>query len=276
VPVLRLPQVSAPVRRRRRVFLASVGSLVVLTAAVPFATHSTSPAAAAAAGGGAAQPDPGPTTPTAGCTLSIGATSLVLTLDQARRLTDIAGTDQNAARSLAATSAAVAKAWPEQAAAAPQIAYSLRGYRPAALGCTGSLEAATRQPMESDGLTARANTMWKAIQKVFGWLPAGGFAPGGVTTGHVPGSAHYEGRAIDFFYRPITAKTIRHGWVLSQWLIAHAQELKIATVIFDAKAWTPGGWAQRGWTVYTYPDGTTTDPTLLHYDHVHVDVERGS
>jgi hypothetical protein len=63
--------------------------------------------------------------------------------------------------------------------------------------------------------------------------------------------------------------------VLSQWLIAHAQELQIATVIFDAKVWTPGGWDQRGWTAYTYPDGTTTDPTLLHYDHVHVDVQKG-
>jgi hypothetical protein len=257
------------------VFLASVGSLVVLTAAVPLATHGTTPAARSTGGGASEAASPGSTTPTDGCTLSIGATSVELTLDQARTLTDIAGADQNAARSLAATTASVAEAWPEQAANAAQIASSLRGYRPAALGCTGSLGTAARQSMQSDGLTRRANAMWTAIQRVFGWLPAGGFAPGGVTTGHVPGSAHYEGRAIDFFYRPITAKTIRHGWVLSQWLIAHAQELQIATVIFDAKVWTPGGWDQRGWTAYTYPDGTTTDPTLLHYDHVHVDVQKG-
>jgi hypothetical protein len=36
--------------------------------------------------------------------------------------------------------------------------------------------------------------------------------------------------------------------------------------------------AQRslsGWRDYTYPDGPTDNPVLLHEDHVHVDVERG-
>jgi hypothetical protein len=130
--------------------------------------------------------------------------------------------------------------------------------------------------MEAIGLTPRAVQMWDAIKRVFGPLPAGGFMPGGVHTGHVPGSAHYEGRAIDFLYRPVTARSIRHGWVLAQWLEAHSTELQIATVIFDARIWTPGPWDARGWRPYVYPDGPTTNPTLLHYDHVHVDVQRGT
>jgi hypothetical protein len=92
----------------------------------------------------------------------------------------------------------------------------------------------------------------------------------------MPGSAHYEGRAIDFLYRPISAKSIRHGWVLAQWLEAHAAELVIAHVIFDAQVWVPGTWGNRFWQPYTDPQGPTVDPTLLHLDHVHVDVLRGT
>jgi hypothetical protein len=220
----------------------------------------------------AAPPEP----PRTGCTLQVGDRQLLLPVALAMKLTDLAGQDQNASASLAATSRQVAATWPAQAAEADAIARSLRGYVPAALGCTSSLPAAPLQAMQPDGLTARANKMWTAIKQIFGPLPAGGFMPGGVHTGHVPGSAHYEGRAIDFLYRPITAKSIRHGWVLSQWLVAHAQSLQIATVIFDARLWTPAAWDQRGWRPYVYPDGTTTNPTLLHYDHVHVDVQRGS
>ena len=127
----------------------------------------------------------------------------------------------------------------------------------------------------ADGLTSRAEAMWKAVARVFGTLPVGGFAPGGVTTGHVPGSAHYEGRAIDFLYRPGTARSARHGWVLAQWFVAHATALQVATVIFDDKIWTPGDWHNKGWRTYNYPDGPTTNPTLLRLDHVHADVQRG-
>jgi hypothetical protein len=191
-------------------------------------------------------------------------------------LTDIAGRDQNAAASLAHTAAAVAAAWPAQAGQAAAVASSLRGYVPMALGCTATLPPAARQAMEANGLTPRANTMWTAVKNIFGPLPAGGFAPGGVHTGHMPGSAHYEGRAIDFLYRPITAKSLRHGWVLAQWAVAHAAELQIGHVIFDARIWMPGSWAQRGWQPYTVPDGPANNPTLLHKDHVHIDVQRGT
>ena len=191
------------------------------------------------------------------------------------RLTDQAGRDQNAARPPTFTSAAVAADWPEQARSAAAIAMALRGYGGAALACTGSLPPTQAQPMESSGLTLRARVMWGEIKTIFGPLPAGGFMPGGVTTGHVEGSAHYEGRAIDFFYRPVTKKTIEHGWVLAQWLVAHAQSLQISTVIFDAQVWTPSTWHQKEWRPYSSREGPTTNATLLHFDHVHVDVQRG-
>jgi len=211
-----------------------------------------------------------------GCTLEVGISELTLDSSLAMTLTDLAGQDQNAAASLQHTALAVAASWPAQAAQADSIARSLRGYVPGALACTATLPQATREDMEADGLTPRANTMWDGVKRIFGPLPAGGFTPGGAHTGHIPGSAHYEGRAIDFLYRPITAKSIRHGWVLAQWLEAHAQQLQIATVIFDAQIWTPGAWDARTWRTYSYPEGPTTNPTLLHYDHVHVDVQRGS
>ncbi len=268
----RLPDVQPHVARRRRVLFATV--LVVAGAGLAWPLldawqDGIGQAAVRTAASAAPRAQ-------LGCTLRVGSEQLVLPVRLAMTLTDLAGRDQNAAAPLTTTTRLVVAAWPGQAAQAEAIARSLRGYVPAALGCTSSLPSAMRQGMQPDGLTERANGMWTAVKSVFGPLPAGGFMPGGVHAGHVPGSAHYEGRAIDFLYRPITAKSIRHGWVLAQWLVAHAQPLQIATVIFDARVWTPGGWDQRGWQPYVYPDGTTTNLTLLHYDHVHVDVQRGS
>src|SRR5689334_17065473 len=44
----------------------------------------------------------------------------------------------------------------------------------------------------ADGLTGRAEAVRDDLETRFGDLPLGGFAPGGVTDGHMPGSAHYE------------------------------------------------------------------------------------
>lgn len=265
------PHVAPEVARRRAVFFASVGAVLVASVAIPVLDHD--------------HPRPSPQRPRAiahstprltGCTLRLESGSvLYLSTARAMTLTDQAGIDQNAAHPVSTTAAAIATAWPQEASSAPAIAAVLRGAAGPRLACTATLPPAAREAMTPNGLTPRANAMWDAIKKIFGPLPAGGFAPGGVTTGHLPGSAHYEGRAIDFFYRPVTRKTIQHGSVLAQWLVAHAQGLQIATVIFDAQIWTPGDWAHRGWGPYLYPEGTTNNATLLHYDHVHVDVQRG-
>lgn len=270
----RLPDVAPQVaRRRRRFFTCVVVAGLVLALPVVDAWQDALRPRTAQAAQAAPASTPGAQV---GCTLRAGSDQLLLPVKLAMTLTDLAGRDQDAAAALTVTSSQVTAAWPAQAARADAIARSLRGYVPAALACTGSLPPAALETMQADGLTPRADAMWAAVKRTFGPLPAGGFMPGGVRSGHVPGSAHYEGRAVDFLYRPISAKSIRHGWVLAQWLVAHAQAFQVATVIFDARMWTPGSWDRRGWQPYVYPDGPTTDVTLLHYDHVHVDVQRGS
>jgi hypothetical protein len=157
------------------------------------------------------------------------------------------------------------------------VARALLGLHGPALSCvlplTGSNDLA-RQDIGRTGLTPRADTVRLAMRAVFGKQSLGGFAPGGVTTGHVEGSAHYEGRAIDVFFRPITEANTRHGWQQAMWAVAHAEQLDVATVIFDRQIWTEDRSVQ-GWREYRYPGGSTDNPVLLHEDHVHVDVVRG-
>jgi hypothetical protein len=108
--------------------------------------------------------------------------------------------------------------------------------------------------------------------RTFGDLPLGGFAPGGVTDGHMPGSAHYEGRAIDVFVRPVSVANQHRGWAIASYLVGQADRLGITTVIFDDRIWrvSRGG---DGWLDYAVPSGSDGDRSILeHRDHVHVDV----
>ncbi len=157
------------------------------------------------------------------------------------------------------------------------LASALTGNSPAALTCVVDVPRVEHQPMQADGLTARANTVRAAIAGAYGNLPLGGFAPGGVTTGHMVGSAHYEGRAIDVFFRPITQDNTVRGWALAHYLVANATRLQIEHVIFDRMVWTAGADSTRGWHDYHPPDLTgkesaATLAILEHRDHVHVDV----
>ena len=85
------------------------------------------------------------------------------------------------------------------------------------------------------------------------------------------GSAHYEGRAVDIFFRPVTPESRLAGWAQAHWLVANADRLQIATVIYDAQLWTAAR-SDEGWRPYEPAGGPTDDPVLLHLDHVHVDV----
>ena len=86
------------------------------------------------------------------------------------------------------------------------------------------------------------------------------------------GSAHYEGRAIDVFVRPISAENKRRGWVMAQYLVAHAKRLGIRHVIFDDRIWSSGRLSEDGWRNYTPPERSGDRRILEHRDHVHVDV----
>ncbi len=158
------------------------------------------------------------------------------------------------------------------------IASALTGYSEAAFSCVVSRDDVRAQDAAGNGLTSRANAVRRDLEKSFGVLPLGGFAPGGVTSGHMAGSSHYEGRAVDVFFRPVNAENRRRGWVLAHYLVANADRLSLAHVIFDGQIWTAGTPSEEGWRTF-HPSKLTGDESaetlaiLEHRDHVHVDVD---
>lgn len=124
-----------------------------------------------------------------------------------------------------------------------------------------------------NGLTPRAEAVRREAVAVFGELSLGGFAPGGVREGHMEGSTHYDGRAVDIFFRPISDASKVRGWAVASYLAAQAERLEIQTIIFDDRIWTARR-ADEGWRDYDAPrnDDPATQAILEHRDHVHVDV----
>jgi hypothetical protein len=155
------------------------------------------------------------------------------------------------------------------------VAAALSGEAQAALVCDGfGTPSGESDRLGSEGLTARAERIRKDLRGHFRSMPLGGFAPGGVHSGHMPGSAHYEGRAIDAFSRPISAQNQVRGWALAQYLVARAERFDVATVIFDGRIWTAAR-ADEGWRPYVVAargKSRATVQILEHRDHVHVDV----
>jgi len=176
---------------------------------------------------------------------------------------------------------AVYRALPDRATPRPGsvlLARALLGYEGRALTCTaasfGLGDGPPREDPGPSGLTPRAEAVRVAVREVFGKQILGGFEPKGVDTGHIDGSAHYEGRAIDVFFRPVTPEHQRRGWAQAAWAVAHAEQLSVATVIFDRAIWSARH-SVSGWRDYEHPGGPTDNPILLHEDHVHVDVVEG-
>lgn len=148
------------------------------------------------------------------------------------------------------------------------LASALTGYSPAAFSCEVDEPTASGQQPGPSGLTDNASAVRAEVRRAFGPLPDGGYAPGGVRTGHMQGSAHYDGRAVDYFFRPATPDNRRAGWSLAHFLVANAQRLAVATVIYDDRIWSAARSAE-GWRDY---DIDSDDPVARHLDHVHVDV----
>ena len=163
----------------------------------------------------------------------------------------------------------------EHAADARVVASALTGSSRAVLSCRhGSAGDEEGDRLNRRGLTARAETVRSGLRKAFGSQMLGGFAPGGVKDGHMPGSAHYEGRAIDVFFRPIRPAQKVKGWATAHYLVAHADRLAVDTVIFDGRIWTHRR-AFQGWRTYQVDtSGKSRDVAAIleHRDHVHVDV----
>lgn len=141
------------------------------------------------------------------------------------------------------------------------------------LSCRGSAaDDLQQEQLTATGLTSRAEQVRTAMTEVFGAQRLGGFAPGGVGQGHGADSTHYDGRAIDVFFRPVIEENRRQGWMLAHWLVAHAEDLDIQYVIFDDRFWS-AHLSRAQWHDYEAPE--PANEILRHLDHVHVDVLRG-
>jgi len=167
-------------------------------------------------------------------------------------------------------------AYADHEADARVLASALTGQSWRAFHCTVT-DTPDERPSDLDeaGLTERAAVVRDDLQAAFGTQSLGGFAPGGVRDGHREGSAHYDGRAIDIFFRPVSEESKQDGWALAHYLVAHAARLDVRTVIFDGRIWTAGLRSGSGWRRYA-PDTSGRDAEaaaiLEHRDHVHVDV----
>ncbi|MDP3892153.1 hypothetical protein [Nocardioides sp.] len=169
------------------------------------------------------------------------------------------------------------EAYEQHADDARALASALTGFSPGGrFTCVVRHDAdAGSTELDDQGLTERAAAVRADLRRAFGDVPMGGFAPGGVSNGHMEGSAHYEGRAVDVFVRPVNEANNRRGWAIAAYLVANAARLEIQHVIFDARIWSEGRRSEQGWRTYD-PDTSGRSPDaveiLEHRDHVHVDV----
>lgn len=147
-------------------------------------------------------------------------------------------------------------------------------FRPATLFCAQPIRTIASEPMLPNGLTNRSVRLTQAWFDAFGARPIGGYVPGGFCTGRVEGSAHYDGRAVDIFFSLDDPNNRARGWLLSQWLVAHADYHQVSTVIFDDRIWSRTR-SPEGWRPYVHPSGNLESVTLRHLDHIHVDVVDG-
>jgi hypothetical protein len=163
-------------------------------------------------------------------------------------------------------------AYADHEADARVLASALTGQSKSVFSCTVNTDSVPAETIGRNGLTPRADAVRKDLIRTFGTLSTGGYAAGGVRSGHMEGSAHYDGRAVDVFVRPISAPNTTKGWAMAQYLVARAKMLNIQTVIFSDKIWTAGGRSDSGWRDYTPPERSGDPAILRHLDHVHVDV----
>jgi hypothetical protein len=265
----------------RRGGLALVVSVVLVALALGGLVAARSGPGATRAGARAAastEPDASPAVPAVvkDCWVPTATGNVSLTAQEAMALTTAAARAAGSRRQEPRVQAAVARTLTVPPDQAPTVVRSLLGDRSTQrLTCSYVRIGVDPEDAGPSGLTPRARRLRASWTEVFGPLTAGGFARGGVRSGHVDSSSHYDGRAVDVFFRPVgDPEQRRLGRVFAQWLVAHAQEFHVLSVIFADQIWT--SWAAyAGWRPYVHPSGNRTNAVLRHLDHVHVAVESG-
>jgi hypothetical protein len=265
-------------RPRWQVTVAGVAGVVLVAGAMAAARPTTAPTPPAdtSVAGASTSASPPPPAVVKDCWVPAPAGNISLTADEAKDLTTVAATATDPDRREQRVREVVARTLDVTPDQATTVARSLLGDRSTQrLTCSYvRLDVPPEDPGPS-GLTPRARKLRAAWTEVFGPLVAGGFAAGGVDSGHVDSSSHYEGRALDVFFRPPgDDEQRRRGRVFAQWLVAHAQDFHVLSVIYADRIWT--SWAAyAGWRDYVHPSGNRSNPILRHLDHVHVAVESG-
>lgn len=128
----------------------------------------------------------------------------------------------------------------------------------------------------SRGWTPRTLAIIAIIRgPAFGWTKTTGPADG-TQSGHINGSYHYCGRAVDAFApgavggTPVAGAVLSKSWRLANWAAHNAAALNVSQVIFYDRIWTAKG---GGWRPYTNNSKNGADrDTLQHRDHVHISV----
>ena len=264
-------------RRRPAASLAAVAAAVAAVAgAVGISAAGDGPGVVRAERPARATLPDEPPVPSTPCRVGGPGGPLFLTGDQAREVTTAAAAVHRRRSAQDRLAGVVAVTLDQPPAAARHVAGTLLGMGSAErLSCHVLRDVVTPEEPGRNGLVPRAQVLRRAWTRRFGPLPAGGFAAGGVSSGHVDSSSHYDGRAVDVFFRPLGDRAqARRGWVFAQWLAAHADDYDVLSVIYADRIWT--SWASgAGWRPYVHPSGNRRNPVLRHLDHVHVAVESG-
>ena len=209
------------------------------------------------------------------CRVTVGERTVELSSDDAETASTVAARAVRLRFSAARAERAVARVLDGSDDEVRLVTAALTGRAPRALTCRhGGAEDTEPDRLDRVGLTHRAVVARRDLQRAFGPQKLGGYAPGGVRSGHMVGSAHYEGRAIDVFFRPITRQNRVRGWAMAQYLVANAERLELNTVIYDGRIWTARR-SFQGWRTYRVNHSGRSAATvaiLEHRDHVHVDV----
>ncbi len=126
--------------------------------------------------------------------------------------------------------------------------------------------------LDDAGLTARASVVREELGNVFGELSMGGFAPGGVSEGHMEGSAHYDGRAVDVFVRPSTTPTSARAGRSPPTSSPRPTGSSCGPSSSTGRSGPRAPAPSRAGATTTRPPPSGDRAVLEHRDHVHVDV----